>query len=371
MGRSYSFARYLRIAVTAAILVFLALSPPWILRGLNREAYVGFLSKPAPEWHGRIEIWHVAEFRVYQGSVTDYLQKRADAYCRRHAGVHIDVVGLTLKRYNDRLARGAFPDAYSFPSGLVYREQLCAIEPALPALRGALSTASADGKTYAVPYLMSGYLLAANTTLLTAHGLALPESSDEAAVKTLLQAALDLEAKAPQLYMPPVLAARMGLAGTLATQEQFTGGQTALAVLDVRALGDVLRSEKLNLAVEAMPLTNYSEQVLYLGAAKNVDAQKAAVIADFIEFLLAEDEQQRLTSLGALPVTQLETPPVYTEELLDGLYLAYSSPAVPDPFSYQRHKEKLAEEALSALTGEPSAVTSFFERMQVVENGNI
>ena len=145
MGKPSALKKTIHVLVTLALLAYLILSPEWILNNLNRSIAEENLSKPAPEWHGRIVIWHVAEFRVYQGSMTDYLQARADAYCRRHAGVHIEVVGLTNKKYNDRMARGAFPDAYSFPSGLVYREQLRQIQPQMPEFAGRLDAVRADG----------------------------------------------------------------------------------------------------------------------------------------------------------------------------------------------------------------------------------
>lgn len=370
-GRLKRRATVLRAIATAGILAFLALSPKWLLAQLARQRYVEFLEKPPAEWHGQITLWHIADFRVYQGSVTDYLQARADAYCKRHTGVHIDVLGLTVKRYNDRIQRGEFPDMYSFPSGLMYCEQLGAIDPALPKFRGALAPAGADKVIYAVPYLTSGYLLAINTALATKYRLELPgsEGADLEPVVALFQSALAADAKTPQLHMPPVLAARMGLVGTLATLEQFQSGQTALAVLDARTYGDLIRSQKTNLPLEAVPVTNYTEAVQYLAAARGVDETRAGIIADFIAYLLSDGEQQRLSSLGALPVTALETAPEYTDEQLEKLYEAYESPAVPEPFAYQRHREQLVEEATAALTGDAGSRVSFSERMQVVENG--
>ncbi len=371
MGKPSAFIRILRIVTTLALLAFLVVSPGWLIENLARDAPLELFTKPTPAWHGRIEIWHVAEFRVYQGSVTDYLQTRADAYCKGHPGVHIDVVGLTPKRYNDRLARGAFPDVYSFPSGLVYREQLQQMDLALPTFSGSLDAARADGNVYAVPYLMSGYLLAANDAALTGNRLVLPETPDEAALTALLQSAMDMDTKTPLVYAPPVVAARLGLTGELASTEDFMAGRTALSVVDARELGDALRSDKANLSLTVLPFVSYSSQVLYLGVAKDADAAKAAAAADFAAYLLTEPEQQRLSSLGALPVTTLETPPIYTEEALDSLAAAYFAPVVPEPFAYQRHREQLTADAWLALTGDPAGKAGFFERMQVVENGNL
>ncbi len=359
--------RTIHVLVSVLLIAFLALSPPWLLRGLMRDEYRAFMTKPPAAWHGRIEIWHIAGFRVYQGSVTDYLQERADAYCKKHAGVHIDVVGLTEKQYADRLERGAVPDAYSFPPGYVYPEQLTAFAAETPPLAGNLCAAQAGGTTYAVPYLMSGYFLAANGQLLTKYGFELPETADGA----YLQSALDLAGETPQLSMPAVHAARMGLTGELAPAEAFQQGKCMLAVLDARATGDLLRGETKGLLVDAIPFAEYTDEVFYLGPAAGASPEQAAALAGFAMFLLSEKEQQRLTSLGALPVIVPEGKPAYADDLLTALFEAYASPVAPEPFLYERHRAKLFEEALAALGGDPLSVSAFFERLAVVENDKL
>lgn len=70
-----------------------------------------------------------------------------------------------------RAANG--PDAYSFPCGLLYREQLRPLPEApegIAALRDGLHAAEADGAVYAVPYLMSGYFLLMDPAERPAHG---------------------------------------------------------------------------------------------------------------------------------------------------------------------------------------------------------
>ncbi|MEG1525597.1 MAG: hypothetical protein RRZ24_09455 [Clostridia bacterium] len=361
--------RVIKWLVTASILLFLMLSPGWLVPNLAHNVYLDFWTKPVPSWHGRIEIWHIAEFRTYQGSVTDFLQQRADVYCKRHPGVHIDVIGLTVKRYNDRITRGAFADAYSFPSGLIYAEQLQPLEITLPDLADGISPATIDQKSFAIPYLMSSYFLVGNTQLLSANGFVLPENTTEADT-AYLQSALNISSpKAPQLYMPFILAARMGLEGQLATLEQFQKGQTMLAVMDARMLGETQRASSGNLLVEAIPFTAYTDQVQYLGLSRGATPQQAAAFSEFIIFLLSETQQQRLTLLGALPIVKLENVPIFSEPLLNALYAASLFPAMPEPFSYQRHKDALYSEALAALTGDALAKTSFQERMKVVESG--
>lgn len=356
--------RFFRWAALALIVLYLVVSPAIIRRGLARDQYVEWLTPETPAWEGRVELWHIADFKVYLGSVTHYLEDRAKAYGRLHPGVHIDVIGLTPAQYESRLGRGAFPDAYSFPAGLLYAEQLRPADYARQEYRGRLVPAEAEGEAYAVPWLMSGYFLAANTQRLAKYRVELPESADTA----FLQSALSLDAESPQLYMPAVLAARAGLTGALATAEDFTKGRAMLAVLDARALGELTRAGGMPLSFQ--PYAPYTDQVQYIGAARQTDRVRAAVTADFAAFLLSEDEQNRLSTLGALPVTR-DASPVYGDSTPEKLYEAMTEPLAPEPFSYQRHGGALAEEAARALAGDGHAKKSFEERMAVVENGEL
>lgn len=360
----WSFLRALRILAALVLALFLALTPIWILDGLNVERYYALWQKPAPTWRGRIEIWHIASFRTYQGSVTNYLQARADAYCRRHAGVHIDVVGMTEKQYADRLARGAFPDAYSFALGLCYAEQLAALPLEAPAFRGTLRAAAYEDELLAVPYLMSGYFLAANPQLTARYLAPAPEMPDAA----YLQSALDCNAKSAQLAMPPLLAARLGLVGTLASEAEFLSGKAALCALDARVLGGAVRDPSGGVLIEAKPFGPFTDQVFYLGASRYASEEQVAALADFALFLLSDDEQRGLATLGALPVTQVSDV-VYAEARLEALNAAYLEPLVPDPFLYQRHKDALLGEAAAALAGDASARESFEKRLLLTLNG--
>ena len=356
--------RYLKLIVTVGIAAFLALSPPWILDGLARGEYRAYWARPVTQWHGKIELWHVAGFRAYQGSVTTYLEARADAYCKRHPGVHIEVTGLTPERFHDRMARGVFPDAYSFPSGLLYAERLRDMPFGEAAFRGALAPAVVEGAVYAVPYLLSGYCLAVNTQRLAQCGDEMPETADAA----FLQRALS-DAAGRGLSIPPVLGARLALSGEPAESAAFTKGNALAAVLDARAYGDLVRGKNASLLLDAVPCAPYSDEVLYLGAAADADDKRAEIVADFAAYLLSEEEQHRLSGLGALPVVETETPVQYADAFLSALNEAYASPAVPEPFALERHGEALTEEAADAMRGDDAARTSFFERMAVVERG--
>ncbi len=299
--------------------------------------------------------------------MTRHLEKRAEAYCARNPGIHIEVFGYTEEQFADRIARGVYPDAYSFQTGLLYAEQLRATSVRAPELNGTLYPVTLGTDVLAVPYLLSGYFLCANAQLLAALQLELPETPDDA----FLAAAAALRIKgAPQLYMPPILAARAGITGELAGADAFARGKAALAVLDARALGDLRRDTEANLLVSAVPYGPYTDEVFYLGAASGASDEKAQAIADFQTFLLSDEEQDGLAALGALPVSA-SSAPVYAERELTALREAYAAPVSPQPMRYHAQRDEMLADALRAIAGDAAAKASFWERMQVVENGEL
>ncbi len=356
----------LRAALAAALLLFLVLSPAPLARGVGLDRYRAFFEKPATEWYGRITIWHIVEFKPYQGSGTKFLRDRAEAFCTSRPGVHFEVIGMTAEKALERLARGETPDGYSFPSGFLYPERLQPMTAdGAPKLRAGVPAAAWEGTLYALPYLQSCHVLLVNTQLLYEAGLEMPKSFDA----SLLRAALALRAKTPQLAMPETLAAERGLSGALAEYADFTAGKAMLAVSDLRAYGALQRAEEQNLLVEALPVPGFFPLVQYLGAARDTDEKRAALIAAFAQTLLTQDEQRRLPALGALPVAAETGELAYSEPALAACLAALPETRAPEPFLYERHRAALAEDARAALSGEAAAKAAFFERLSVVLGG--
>lgn len=354
--------RAVRPALLLLVAAFLLFAPPYLLRGLSKD-YVHSVFEPEPvTWQGVLKLWHIVEFRTYQGSVTNHLRARTEAFCKAHPGVFIEVTGMTAAEFAQRYARGERPDAYSFPCGLLYREQLQALPEApgaLGTLRQGLSAAEADGAVFAVPYLMSGYFLLVNTQRGFLAGARPPAALEEVD----LQAAMD----AGELSAPPVQAALLGLTGTGAEITAFRAGKLAYAIADARTLGDLQRAADGNLLLSALPVTGYTEQVQYLAAASGTDAKRCAIVGELAAFLLSADEQARLAALGAIPVIG-QSDVAYAERLLTDWQTACEEIAVPDAFLYQRHREALEADAARALTGEAGAADAFSERLAVVLN---
>ena len=299
----------LRAVGASLILLFLLYAGPRVGEGMGESFYVKNRQLSEPEYVGTITLYHIVTCKTYQGSVTSFLQERAEAFNKRHFGVRIVVEGMGEKDFWERLAYGRRADMYSFFSGALYEELLQEVDfaPEVEFRQGLHTT------PYAAPWCFSGYVRA-NTA----------GEND------------------------PVAALANGADGT---------------VMDLRAWGDVQREGEVH--AEASWAGPYTDQVCYLGVERNTDGQKTKWCLSFYGFLLSESTQRMLPSLGAFSV-RTDAPYPYGNALLLNLDRAYKQVTVPDPFAYYTHKTKLREEALSALAGNEMAKNSFFQRLAIV-----
>ena len=362
--------RWFHILLTVLILLYLVLAPPWIRAGLSKDPVGTVFVQEEPAWYGIIDIWHIASFKPYVGSLTTFLAERAAAFEKDHPGIHIRITGMTEEQFSQRIDRGDFPDAYSFAAGLLYEEQLSPFSPDLPALLPAARPAETERGLFAVPYCISGYSLAVNSQLLYQAGLELPEEGDTAGELSFLQQALTGSGKASGLFAPAILSGKLGLTGTLSSREDFLGGKVLAALCDQYTVGAVARNDRLNLPLEARPFLACTDLVQYIGPARGADDPHRAAIAAFTAYLLTEPVQQRLGRLGLMPVVAVEEGMVFSDPLPEAFYQGYADILTPDPFRYQANRDALQAEAERRLSGDQSGLAGFEERFLVVFGGN-
>ena len=66
--------RIVRAALSVIVVLFLVLAPRPLLSALREDPMAHLFEVKQPEWHGVIELWHIADFRTCQGSVTKFLR---------------------------------------------------------------------------------------------------------------------------------------------------------------------------------------------------------------------------------------------------------------------------------------------------------
>ena len=142
----------LRAVVALLILAFLVRVGPTVGAAAGDSFYVQNRQPAAPDYVGTITLYHIVTHRTYQGSVTAFLQERAEAFNKQHFGVRIAVEGMGEQDFVERLSYGRWADMYSFFSGALYEELLQAATFAPEAsLRPGLSVTS-----YAAPWFFQG-----------------------------------------------------------------------------------------------------------------------------------------------------------------------------------------------------------------------
>jgi hypothetical protein len=297
-----------RAVAALLILLFLLYAAPQVTTGAGESFYVKNRRLAEPEYVETITLYHIVTCRTYQGSVTAFLQERAESFSKRNFGVRIVVEGMGERDFWERLSYGRRADMYSFFSGTLYEEllQQAVFAPETELRQGLGVTA------YAAPWCFSGYV---QTNM-----------GENQPIAALANGATD-------------------------------------RVIDLRAWGDIQRSGEMGM--DAVPAGIFTDQVCYLGIDRGTGDPKVGWCLAFYRYLLSESSQKLLPSLGAFSV-RTDVPCPYGNGLLMDLDRRYKQVNVPDPFLYYVHRAKLLEEAQAALAGDGVAKNNFFQRLAIV-----
>lgn len=370
------FKRIIFAFISVCVAVFLVCSPVYIFQALGENKYREWLEvKPEP-YSGIITLWHIVGFKPYEGSAGSWLIKRTKKFEKKYNGVFIEVLSMTEEEAAQRLDRGEKPDMYSFALGWSYPERFVPLENFdYPFIGNLKSCGYANGSCYAVPFMLSGYLLLVNVELAQERSLPLPKKPEDISPQWLAEAQKTLtfsrgkkKAQIAGLAASPEIAAYTGAGAETADPEAFKSKQAAMAIADLRFAGDVSRSleEGNGFLFEAYPVTSYTNLVQLIGISRDIDEREAAYANVFIDMLLGEQAQASLAEIGALPVIELsgETEKPAAPGLSAMLAPCMAEPVVPNAFLYQRYKTALTEAALRALKGDEAGRTEFDERVK-------
>ena len=300
--------------ITAVLLAAFLLLGPRLVHVSRRAIRTGVQSVATPEARVSVTIYHIVSARTYAGSLTSWLKSMAEKYEKKHKGVYLTVEGMTDPYYAERVAYGRMPDGYSFFSGALDADALQPI--------GLTSDELTEGlfdTEYAVPYGYSGY------AAVTASGNApLPEANAVAAL---------------------------------------VAGSTEGIVCDLCTAGDRLRSEEYGGTYALTPIGSFTDQVAWLGIAREADAQKAEVLRGFYAFLREEPQQRALAKLGAYPALAAAQGEAVIDKAIDAAYAAVET---VDPFAYAACRDALRADAAAALAGDRERATQFWERLRQI-----
>lgn len=366
--------RVLAGVLTVCIAAFLALSPSRIYEALGRDRYMEWLKVEPEPFTGILTVWHIAGFKPYEGSAGSWLVGLTKKFERKYNGIFIEVLAMTAEEAELRISRGEKPDLYSFPLGWSYPDRFQKLDAAAHSFIGNLgSCGTAEGKCYAIPFMMSGYMLLVNTEFAQERSLSLPKKTEDMSAQWLKEAQKTMTFERGRKKEPiaglasaPEIAAYLGMEQETAAPETFKSKDAAMVIADLRFTGDSSRAleEGKGFLFEAYPLTSYTDLVQLIGIGREIDERKVIYAAKFIDLVLEEKAQASLFEKGAFPVIEITEQPEDVPELASMTTQYLRDPVVPNAFLYQRYKNELREAAVRALAGDAAGRKDFDERMK-------
>ncbi len=308
------------------MILFLVFAPKPLTAAAQEHFIDARFVRKEPEYRGTITLYHIARQRPYFGSLSNWLQKRADEYEKKHRGSSIAVESMNEAEFAERLEHGRRADAYSFFSGSVYRDLLADIK--------APNVSFKDGiflTDLCIPYCYTGYgKLIRNQTENEPH----------------------------RYYATDILAAYLN--GGADTAEERKADEL---YLDLRRAGDLMRYVDGFANAELQPIDNFTDAVCWIGIDRDTDEKKRAVIESFIEWMLDVKPQQKLNSLGLLSVRS-DIRDTVPESVLKDVFKTYETVETVDPFGWYTEYDALIEDAGLARSGDTDAAIRFAKRLQ-------
>lgn len=370
------------LLLTAGIVLFLTISPSYIAANSARDPYREWMMPKDEDFTGIIRVWHIVGFKAHTGSLSAWLESRANALEKKHFEVFFEISAMTEEEYALRIEQGDSADIYSFPSGLIYQDGFLPLSGHEEAWRDAdikpalIKTGAYDGVQYALPFVYSGYALMVNSAYAAEHGFDYEECFTEGDGLAQAVQQMTYEGKdgtVSGISGNALIYAMQGISGEYAEYRDFTSGKASMAVGDLRSVADGVKNYENGRGTmqDAYPVTNYTDLVQYLSLDRNIPEKKIPYALEFISLVLEKNAQTTLTELNAYPaVSGIESQDLELFGIADEAYELLKDPLVPNAFLYKRYRDALEEDAYLALTGEISAQERLMDRVhELTEEG--
>ena len=321
-----------------------------------------------------LTMWHIEGVEGGVGSRCDWLGKRAREFEKRNKGVYLDVIKLTKTQLEDRLAQGQSFDLISFGPGIgeSVLPHLAAVDGSISAdiYENLLNGGKINGKTYALPYMCGGYVLAARTrdvTSLTRY-ISLKQSVfDCYTTKKVGKKTVELFSvmTAKSDYCCPLVNLALLADGkerdiskvccepTLTqygAYEKFLSGNTATILLGTQRDYWRLKGRMDNGTIGGIcfaALSDYTDLVQYVGIGKLKDRTRKELSESFAEYLTSKTVQEKLSGVGMLPVIDSA---IYGDEVLKELSAAIGDAKTLNVFTSHAVLGRLYEESKNVIS---------------------
>lgn len=325
------------LLLCAVVGVFLVVGPAIIERILSTPQVPDIFTNPPRPFEGVLHVWQVGAWNMGTGSRTLFLKARAAEFEQKHAGVFIEVHGMTEDDANALIRKygGITADMVSFGPGFIENpaEVLMPLKGKHADVKAeALKATSQNGTVYALPYMLGAYGLLIRHAYFDEVQQEIPQAVKVGELSSLFRAfdkltrgsgrkkkpVFSLEAGRGGLYMLMVGAqqgeknALFGVAQKVpedigALDDQKAGDRfiidnsSAMLVGTQREVGRLLTlsEQGKGFAFSVLPLEGgYTDMVQGIGILITQEEARAKMCRLFIESLLAPSSQEKLKPLG-------------------------------------------------------------------------
>lgn len=227
---------------------------------------------------GILRLWNIDCFEGGKGSRTQFLKTAASLYEKKHKGTYIYITSATLSGYSYALKNGGAPDMVSFGIGTDFSFYAKELEI------GGFVGGKIGDVSYAYPWCRGGYAVYSFTDDFTKIS---PEN-------TVISSGGS--------NFPLIAAAVYGLKGnykseaSVSAYANFLNGKYKYLFGTQRDYSRFLSRGK---DVYAMPVSGYNDLYQYIAILNGGEAAYGACLS-FIEFLLSEEIQKKLSSINMI-----------------------------------------------------------------------
>jgi len=283
--------RIVRI-ILAVIIVFSCVFTAFI--GKNKIAE-GVELEEIPQYKGIITFWQIDTFEGGVSSRRQFLLKAASMYEKNNDGVLIMVTNHTLEGAENSLKNGKYPDIISFGAGLEFSGASTILTDKK------FAGGMIGDKTYFVPWCRGGYTLISNPSLT--------EEVKPSKIDKLLVSSATYTQPLIALSLENIIASDIEVKPPMDAYIKFVAGKTPYFLATQR---DIHRLNNRGMEYNAVPLNNFCDLYQYASVI-TTDQVKNYYANDFINFLLSERVQKKLSDIGMFSCfDQVE----YTDETL-------------------------------------------------------
>ena len=293
-------------------------------------------------YKGVIKIWQIDCFEGGKGSRKQFLLSVARGFENQNQGVLVMVVSHTIQSAEQAISQGETPDIISFGLGVEV------LSPTQIQTKNSSLGGLVGNKNYAVSWCRGGYFLIKNPNFNSKKGKNEQENDKSSEIENLIVSQGEYTQPLVALALEQIKVKNVECYSPLDAYVKFVSGREKHFLGTQR---DIIRLNNRGFEYTAQPLKNFNDLYQYASVTAT-DENKRVYACAFLEYLLTESVQKRLTEIGMFSdfytLDYQEKDFIYMQE--------NSSFATFSAFTTKKNLKDFQEKAKLAVLGDNTAL---------------